>query len=396
MEQLVSRPAPHLTALHLLRGSGEALQDSYYHRAAPCHIYRNMDIHPARTPTPALRSLRLHPSFLSWRSDIFKNLSVLDIEAHQRALGLPNERGMLGVLRDCPSLVELRLCFKGNFPGPSVSSTDRMHDVTLPHLSTLSLEEFSPAGVANFLSHLTLPACTRYNLHLNQPGSDYTYPYFPRVFPEDLVRCPAISTTKAAELDFDKDALLRVYPVDVESNTPTVKFTLGLHGEYKPIPVVAIPDGVLQSTETLVVIGSPDNNAHDGTFNWLDVFRQVPRLRTLRLMGPDAADLDETLLPLVQGAGPDDVELICPQLECLEVVGRRWYQAYTVLNEESLEDIARSRNSGGHQRPLRRLLLEKGHVSDECVERLRELQVDVVIYLVEEYSFGSDDDAISE
>lgn len=303
---------------------------------------------------------------------------------------------MLDILRQCPKLVELRIRLKGDFTGSDVPFDDHTRDVELPFLSTLSLEDFTPACVENFLSHLALPACTGYRVSLDQSDlgvEDSPSPDFPWVFPEDMSRLPGISTTKTAEFHVDGGYFLRLYSADAAAGSPTVHFSSTKKGEYgASYWVAAIPEDVLGSIERFVV-NAPKTYLG---FEWREIFRRAPHLRTLRLVRPDADDIHQALRALAPSIVLDNDELMCPQLECIEIVGR--ISSFKVWNEERAENYVRSRCHGDHGvpgAPFQRLVLEDGVMSELCVSRLRDLSLDVVICPREECSSGPDDDTLS-
>lgn len=207
-----------------------------------------------------------------------------------------------------------------------------------------------------------------------------------------MSRLSGISTTKTAELHVEKEFFLRLYSADAETVPSTVHFSSTRKGEYgSSYWVVAIPEDVLESTERFVVVNSPHSYL---ALEWREIFRRTPHLRTLRLARPDADDIYDALRALAPSIVPGvDEELMCPQLECIEIVGR--ISSFKDWNEDRAEDMVRSRCHGDHGAPFQRLVLEDGVISELCVSRLRGLPLDVVICPREERSSGPDDDTLS-
>ncbi|KAH9915788.1 uncharacterized protein BXZ73DRAFT_21143, partial [Epithele typhae] len=157
--------ASHLRTLHIL--GSENIPERHGDPFASIAVNglrmfeENISGDPRWTPTPLLRSLRLHGFHLHWNSPAYRNLTELELRIPD--VEPPSQRQLLRILKACPDLRRLDLRLSG-IAGPFVAAAHRVWDVSLPNLDTLSLNMPPPASIATVLEHLILPPTTRYSL----------------------------------------------------------------------------------------------------------------------------------------------------------------------------------------------------------------------------------------
>ncbi len=313
-KQLAWRHSPHLETLCLLGPSA----DSVWAEILVWDTLPLLGEDEATSPVtltsfnPSLRYLRMRPMVCPWTSGVYSNLSVLDLDT-SRHTGLTEGR-LISILRRCPELVELRLRVEGDLAAPRVPPRDGSWDVALPLLSVFSVDGLSPELAASVLSHLTLPAFTRYNLSLCSTG--HTGPFI-AALPHGRRRLPSLAIIVAVtfEVAANGNTHCTLYP----AQAPTVALTLadGTHDTMLP----CVPTAALESLQAIKTIGSPESSP-PFPLDWHAIFCRLPGLRLLRFDRPAIEDLSRAIdaLGLPGGDPPPSLPFPCPALECLQLV----------------------------------------------------------------------------
>lgn len=167
MTCLDNNPVPYLVTLHV---TGQTMNRQDYAAAAEFMENGGRAIFMQTNHTPPLRSLLSNMFYPPWNSPIYSNLSALELDSLMRGL---SEEELLKILRQCPHLERLVL---GSLAVGSASESFAACAVALPLLSRITLRDLPYAYLTQLLSHLILPAATRYDISLNTelPWQDLT------------------------------------------------------------------------------------------------------------------------------------------------------------------------------------------------------------------------------
>lgn len=366
-KQLAWRPCPHLEALCILAPSADGVWAEIL----------GFDLHPPPSEnagttqtlssfSPSLRYLHMRPMVIPWTSGVYSNLSVLDLETSPLT-GL-TEGQLISILRRCPELVELQLRVEGDLNG-SAPPNDGSWDVALPLLSVFSVDGLSPELAASILSHLTLPAFTRYTLSLCSTWTS-TGPFI-AALPFDRRRLPGLAAITGVTFEMADDGNVRV--TLCSATAPIVALTLANEARNMTLPCV--PTAASESLEVIKTIGPPSSSMWAFALDWHAVFCRLPRLRHLLFDKPTIEDLLLAIDALGRPGGdpPHTLPFPCPALECLELVG---LQLTRDLGSR-LVNALRRRDEWGFP-PLSLKVRDAIGSDDEFLSCLRELEVNVV------------------
>ncbi|KAH9857580.1 hypothetical protein C2E23DRAFT_281418 [Lenzites betulinus] len=309
------------------------------------------------SPMPSLRSLCLFPTSFPWSSNIYCNLSVLDIEGP--GLSPPTEERMLQILQRCPGLTTFKLGVNGDLVKPRISPTNSAWDASLPLLSTFALKTISVACAGSLLSHLILPHITSFALTLRSDTSRVSSPLYPRLFPRSPDRIPVLSTLNVLQLEetWGRGGHLSKFSF-WESNSPALsrdEVTLYLADTDFRIP--SLLGDLLDTVETFIT----EQPKCGWWLAWHDIFCCTPRLRELCFSASDIADLVRALDDLIRPPTAPSVyplDFPCPKLETLDF---RFAQ-FDLALEDRVVNTVRERAARGY--PLRYIILcecEKRH-----------------------------------
>ncbi|KAH9857599.1 hypothetical protein C2E23DRAFT_282619 [Lenzites betulinus] len=294
------------------------------------------------SPMPSLRSLRLSTSCFPWTSNIYCNLSILEVEG--LPLDPPTEERVLRILQQCPALTRFALGVGGDLVGARIPAADSAWDVNLPLLSAFALKTVSVACAGSLLSHLILPRTTTFVLTLRSDTTPESSPPYPRLFPSSPDRLPFLNTIDTMLFDgYGYEIAFSLYPSSDPSN-PVVALSLAVSDD-----IPRIPDGMLDMVEIFKA-----NNSLCEWVEWHDVFCCAPRLRSLSFTSPADEDLVRALDDLIRPpTAPNTypLDVPCPKLESLEF----HYVTFTPRLENRLIDAVRERAAMGY--PLRSIAM---------------------------------------
>ncbi len=364
MAHLRAGPVPHLETLHLLSKGASSNDKGVVHefRSGRQLFLAPNDLGESVAHAPALRSLRLHPIHLSWRPEIYSGLSVLELRVPM--MHPPSQRRILQILRQCPGLESLHLELSSliSFTAPEGGP------VSLPSLSACTLASLPPASIAELLSHMALPATTRYRIITTEQYTDFDRPDY-TVLPEDCSRLAGLVNIRMMEFAVNaaKELLhIRCYHSSAGGlGDPVLQLDVSIQSEPDEVLTV-FPQGFrVTELETLVVSGiGPEVSV---VRMWRNIFCSAAKLRTLRLVGMDwevIACAFQELMTL------DHVgDLVCRELTDIELVDiefeKEWLAGFLVI-------CLKYRKACGF--PLKRLdLLEARAVPNGMVGVLEEL-----------------------
>lgn len=285
--------------------------------------------------TPKLERLSLG-GFVFWPGNKFKNLTQVCLHDQPKSTR-PGLRTFLDFLAASPSLQQLSLIDAGPTAYHTGSGTEIIgNSVSLDALRTLDIGNWPRAeSIATFLSHLTLPSSTRINI--------WGAPIFPKhhraslgtLLPED------ISTIAP---------LHRVTTLCVMSHTLVrhqgqVRRMFRTNSRKGALQVVSVSDGTLhllglfdgatcyrhgeisgridlQHVERFTFAFAPNCTPELLECDWMDLFRNMPRLHTLTLSSDASAPI-LALFPISMWNDESDHEsapVLCPKLTTLTVI----------------------------------------------------------------------------
>ncbi|KAH9915781.1 uncharacterized protein BXZ73DRAFT_54144 [Epithele typhae] len=371
--------ATHLHTLHIL-GTDSILDPEMERFASVVSGMEAFDCVPAEdlewTPTPALRSLRLHGYHLNWKSRVYRNLTELELRTPD-AYPISQKR-LLEILKACPDLERLHLLL-ADPDEPFVETGDFIWDVSLPKLVKLDLHMISPGSVAKILEHLVLPPTTRYQLS-SEEVHDVS------ILPMDLTRLPGLEgpTIIRADIFMPRDENVREPVTQVSCTHATIGdavdpvLKLALYAwettgrSFATLPAVLD----LSALETLVVTGLAVPLDDLADLPWPALLRQLPALRTLRLVKPDG----EEFLSAIDALVTDDPVPVPPgtaRVPLLEEVEASGVELTEELRVDLLDLFVVRKEQC---RALPRLLLPQASgVEGEWVQTVRSLGTQVIL-----------------
>ncbi|KAL1947300.1 hypothetical protein VTO73DRAFT_14261 [Trametes versicolor] len=378
LASLVGRPAPHLKKLHLLdkgESVGESDSDSEYDRIPRAqqlpYVFHVFDGGKYRSATPSLRSLRLAPVLLSWDSDIFKDLTHLELRGTDWRVNYPTQAQLLAIFKRCLDLQTLALEL------PKVLNSAPRQElepvIPLPRLSRVIFRQLAPSRIANLLSYLALPPTTRFTIDCKLEDGSTLFP----VFPENREHLPSLQDLPDVEITVKLLELMVYFKLsswDADGKAHRVT-TISVETEELEYIGSGIPATLVDSAQRITYHG--DFQDEFGEFgDWTRVFRPATRLRVLRLIRP-GGDLENICQDLTRRV-PDDAvpggpERFCPELTDLELD----LVSFTNGKRASIIWLLTDRQNVG--RPLKKVVFKRvSGVFSEFIEGLREYGAEIV------------------
>ena len=389
INHMTSLSAPLLRTLHLLVDpEGDQMLSE------PDKMGDGVDIFGADgepSHAPPIRSLRIHRICIPWTSSLYKDLSILEVKLARYQTRLPSQKRLLEILGQCPALTYLHLATT-NLRSPRVPDDDPAWLVSLPILSTIILEDMSPATIRGLLSHLSLPSATRYSFETHEDGNGLF-----KIFPSDTSRLHGIGAYHRVELAgcIDEDwALLECYHESIGGLGDPL-LSLRVRASAMLSPLRSVLESLDVSSAKIFVASNmwlgldrvyyADDDEEDQASEWDTLFTSCNELRALRFVYPtehsEFAIRAFNALADPRGVGDDLQERgwmeslpPCTQLREIELVS---VDSLKPIQDALLHACRRRKESGF---PLARLeLLEVDGVSQEVVQQLRELVSEVVV-----------------
>ncbi|EIW60866.1 uncharacterized protein TRAVEDRAFT_19416 [Trametes versicolor FP-101664 SS1] len=378
LASLVGRPAPHLKKLHFL-DQGESTGDSESEsdddripRAKQLpYVFHIFDGGKYRSATPSLRSVRLAPVLLSWDSDIFKDLTHLELRATDWRVYYPAQAQLLAIFRRCPHLQTLALELPKIYHSAPRQEPEPV--VPLPRLSRVIFRQLAPSRIANLLSYLALPPTTRFTIDIKLEDGSTLFP----VFPDNREHLPSLQDLPSVEITvklLEFTVYFKLSSWDAGGNAHRVA-TISVETEELEYIGNGIPATLVDSAQRLTYRG--DFQDEFGEFgDWTRVFRAATRLRVLRLVRP-GGDLENICQDLTRhvpdDAAPGGPARFCPELTDLELD----LVSFTNGKRASIIWLLTDRQNVG--RPLKRVVFKRvSGIFSEFIEGLREYGAEIV------------------
>ncbi|RPD59209.1 hypothetical protein L226DRAFT_101906 [Lentinus tigrinus ALCF2SS1-7] len=369
MSALHYLPVPHLETLHLI---GSVASDSDRRAVDVSKDGRKLFVtryedRVSFAHCPALRSLRLHPIGLSWDTDVYRGLTVLELRVPQ--MHHPSQKRILEILKQCPGLESLHLDLPA-LAHPTIP--DSSWNISLPSLSMCTLVSLPPDNVAAILSHLTLPATTRFEIFTSEHARIGPTPSY-AVLPRNRSRLAGVATIHTIEILILKRVLrLNCFHPRIWSlEEPVLILNLSLQSHAEDA-LSALPLNFdVSELEILVVAYLNQVTADD---MWSDIFHRAQKLRTLRLVGLSSLAVASVFKELRTQQQPMIGHPQCSALTDIELVDVSFRQAWLVA--ELLGCVEKRMEIGF---PLKRLELLDCDIPEGLVECLNALGVEIFV-----------------